>query len=39
MPGLFDAHAHGSQGVNQIIPQQTTAAELCQSGAGRDHYP
>ncbi len=22
MPGLFDAHAHGSQGVNQIIPQQ-----------------
>ncbi len=22
MPGLFDAHAHGSQGVNQLIPQQ-----------------
>ncbi len=22
MPGLFDAHAHGSQGENQIIPQQ-----------------
>lgn len=22
MPGLFDAHAHGAQGVNQIIPQQ-----------------
>ena len=25
MPGLFDAHAHGSQGVNQIIPQQNYA--------------
>jgi imidazolonepropionase-like amidohydrolase len=23
MPGLFDAHAHGSQGVNQIVPQQS----------------
>ncbi|RLV60816.1 amidohydrolase [Parashewanella curva] len=22
MPGLFDAHAHGSQGSNEIIPQQ-----------------
>jgi len=22
MPGLFDAHAHGSQGVQQITPQQ-----------------
>ncbi|WNO61282.1 amidohydrolase family protein [Rheinheimera sp. MMS21-TC3] len=22
MPGLFDAHAHGSQGSNQLIPQQ-----------------
>ena len=22
MPGLFDAHAHGAQGSNQIIPQQ-----------------
>lgn len=22
MPGLFDAHAHGSQGSNQITPQQ-----------------
>lgn len=22
MPGLFDAHAHGSQGANQLIPQQ-----------------
>ena len=22
MPGLFDAHAHGSQGTNQITPQQ-----------------
>ncbi len=22
MPGLFDAHAHGSQGENEIIPQQ-----------------
>ncbi|MEN3157989.1 amidohydrolase family protein [Alkalimonas sp. NCh-2] len=22
MPGLFDAHAHGAQGANQIIPQQ-----------------
>jgi imidazolonepropionase-like amidohydrolase len=22
MPGLFDAHAHGSQGVNQLVPQQ-----------------
>ncbi len=22
MPGLFDAHAHGSQGENQLIPQQ-----------------
>lgn len=25
MPGLFDAHAHGSQGVNQLIPQQNYA--------------
>jgi len=25
MPGLFDAHAHGAQGVNQIIPQQSYA--------------
>ncbi|MFC4654691.1 amidohydrolase family protein [Rheinheimera marina] len=22
MPGLFDAHAHGPQGVNQLIPQR-----------------
>ncbi|MDX3773070.1 amidohydrolase family protein [Chromatiaceae bacterium AAb-1] len=22
MPGLFDGHAHGSQGANQLIPQQ-----------------
>ena len=22
MPGLFDAHAHGSQGSNEIVPQQ-----------------
>jgi imidazolonepropionase-like amidohydrolase/Tol biopolymer transport system component len=22
MPGLFDAHAHGAQGSNQLIPQQ-----------------
>ena len=22
MPGIFDAHAHGSQGENEIIPQQ-----------------
>ena len=25
MPGLFDAHAHGGQGVNQLIPQQNYA--------------
>ena len=25
MPGLFDAHAHGAQGVNQLIPQQNYA--------------
>ncbi len=25
LPGLFDAHAHGAQGVNQLIPQQNYA--------------
>ncbi|WP_337840444.1 amidohydrolase family protein [Rheinheimera sp.] len=25
MPGLFDAHAHGAQGVNQLIPQRNYA--------------
>lgn len=26
MPGLIDAHAHGPQGVNQLIPQQNWSA-------------